>query len=492
MPMRAGDPALCRQAQALLDAGQTDAAIAAFRAWLAHAPQDADAWYNLALLLRRAGQPQAALAAYDAALAHGIAAPEDVHLNRAVLLVDDLHDAAAAERALQQALALRPGHPPALLNLGNLHEEAGQRTPAIACYQRLLASPARDAGTRALQGEALARLAQLQPPHSADDPLLARLEAAAEDCPDPTARINLRFALGRALDRVGACERAFAAWRSANAELRRTAHGYDRAQAERAVAAIIAAFPATDTPAPADEDAAAPVPMFVCGMFRSGSTLLEQVLAAHPQAAACGELDFFPRLAAGPLHPFPHAAARLTEALRVQWAHAYRDLQARACPHAAQARFAIDKRPDNLPLLGLVKRVLPQARIVHTVRDPRDVALSIYMQHLDPRIAPYSTDLGDILHFHGLQQRLMAHWRACFPGAVHAFDYDAFVHAPEPTLRRLLEALGLDWHPDCLRFHERDGRVRTASLWQVRRPLHAQSSGRWRRYREYFPAGTSD
>jgi hypothetical protein len=126
--------------------------------------------------------------------------------------------------------------------------------------------------------------------------------------------------------------------------------------------------------------------------------------------------------------------------------------------------------------------VFPDARIVHTVRHPLDTGLSIYSQHLSQDRFPYSSDLGHIGHYIAHYRRLMAHWKARYPGTIHDFDYDAFVRAPRATLEPLLEFLGLPWHEDCLRFHLAGGAVKTASYWQVREPLHEAASGRWRPY----------
>jgi hypothetical protein len=216
-------------------------------------------------------------------------------------------------------------------------------------------------------------------------------------------------------------------------------------------------------------------------MFRSGSTLIEQVLGAHPDLVAGGELDWFPRLAAR-LTPFPAALASLSDADASALAHAYREHLAQRFPQASGARYLSDKRPDNFLLIGLIQRLFPGARIVHTRRDPIDNGFSIYTQHLNQDVSAYASDLANIGHYYGQYRRLMAHWHASFPGLIHDFDYDAFVREPEPVLSRLLEFLGLDWNDRCLQFHGLGGAVKTASYWQVREPLHAGASGRWRPY----------
>ena len=474
---------LRRRADAELRQQQWSAAADTLRRMLALRPAFADGWFNLGYALRQAGAFVPALDAYAQALRHGIAAPAIVHVNRAVILADHLRDDAAAGAALEQALTLDPQHPVALLNLGNLHEERGRRDAAIDCYRRLLAHHG-DATTAAV--EALARLAHLEPPSRLDDPVLQRLQAVAraDGARPDSVSATLWLALGRALDALDATAPAFEAFGAGKRAAHRGHGRYAPAEAERQVAELIAAFPAA---APRRPGRHAPEPLFICGLFRSGSTLLEQVLSAHPAVAAGGELDLLPRLALQTLAPFPSRAASLDPAQYAALADDYHAaLRARLPASGAGSRLATDKRPDNYRLIGLIKQLFPAARIVHTVRDPRDVALSIYMQHLNPRAFPYAATLADIGHQIGLHQRLMRHWTDLYPDDILAFDYDAFVAAPESTLRPLLARLDLDWDPACLEFHALDNTVKTASYWQVRRPLYADASGRWRRYHAHL------
>lgn len=477
---------LLRRAETLCDQGRRPDAIAAYRQLLDINPELPDCWYNLGYLLKLEGEFDDALEAYARALTHGVEGPEEVHLNRAVICSDHLRRDAEAERELRTALELAPGYVPALLNLGNLHEERGDRDAAIDCYRRLLSAP-EDGGHRELRFEALARMAHLRPPADTGDSLLEQLRRAAAGTRDPAVRANLLFALGRALDALAAHSEAFAAFSEGNTCARATGGGYDRERSERKFDALIANFPAPESESPANGAEPAPPgpePMFICGMFRSGSTLLERVLAAHPQVTPGEELDLLPRMVRGPLAPFPDAMSALSRERAAQLADAYRKQLSELFPDASESTYISDKRPDNFLLVGLIHRLFPAARIIHTTRDPMDNGLSLFMQHLDPRVAPYSLDLGDIGHYYGQYRRLMAHWQRLFPANIHDFDYDAFVREPEPQLARLFEFLELEWDERCLEFHRAGGTVKTASYWQVRRPLYGDASGRWRRYRE--------
>lgn len=469
------DKDLLRDASRLRQAGRYAEAEAAYRRVLDADPNQPTAWYNLGFVQRQQGRFDAALAAYEQALKYGVSEPEEVHLNRAVIYADHLRRDDLAEHELKAALSHNPAYAPALLNLANLHEDRGQRTQAMATYEQVLAVAPR-------AYEALARLAQIAPVTGVDDEMVSRVRAvlAAADA-SPSERASLGFALGRLLDRAGAFEAAFAAYVEANRASRASAGGrvsYDKRAEEQRIDDIIAAFPEPQNVV-RDEQR---TPIFICGMFRSGSTLTEQVLAGHSKVNAGGELDLLPSIARE--IGFPRGAASLGEPAAAQLASRYRERVSHLFP---AAEYVTDKRPDNFLYIGLIKRLFPDAKIVHTTRHPLDNILAIYFLHLDHRMS-YALDLTDTAHHYRQYQRLMAHWKALYPGDILDFDYDAFVREPRPAVERLLGFLGLDWEEECLAFNRRTNVVKTASVWQVREPLYQTSSGRWRNYAAYLSA----
>jgi hypothetical protein len=471
---------LAGEAARLEGAGRLAEAAATWRQLLATSPTSADGWYNLALLLRRMGEFEAALEAYAKALRHGARAPEEIHLNRAVIFADGLRQEAAAEAELRSALRLNPRYVPALQNLGNLCEDLGRRDEAAALYERILELEPRSF-------EALARRAQLAAVGVPDEPLIGRLQGALADPAAGAAdRASLGFALARLLDAAGAYAPAFSAAVAANRASResvRPAARYDRASHERLIDALIVAFPRVEPARPPAQPAAGQAtlarPIFICGMWRSGSTLTEQLLARHSGVTAGGELDLLPRLAQSFLTPFPQAAAGLSATACSELADRYRRDLATLFPGAD---LVTDKRPDNFLLIGLIKRLFPDARIVHTTRDPLDTCLSIFFLHLDPQLA-WALDLEDIGHYFSQYRRLMAHWAALFGPDILEFSYDALVHQPQPALERLLAFCDLPWEEGCLTPSGRGAAVKTASVWQVREPLYRRSSGRSLHYR---------
>jgi tetratricopeptide (TPR) repeat protein len=466
---------LIREANALREAGHLAEAEAAYLRILGRWPTLPDCWFNLAVVQRRTGRFEAALASYQEALARGISGPEEVYLNRAVIYSDCLRQDEAAERELREALKLNPSYVPALLNLANLHEDSGQREQARTLYgQALTHDP--------LCFVAFARLSNLLPRGAHDAGLMARLrEAIARPEASAADRAQLGFALGRALDASGDYCGAFAAYEAANRDSRASALPaivrYDRTAQEQVTDRLIAA--ATPKPiARTAADASKPRPIFLCGMFRSGSTLTEQLIAAHPGVTAGGELELLPAMIASELLPFPESLATAPEAQLTRLAGHYRDRVAALFPSAT---YVTDKRPDNFFCIGLIKTLLPDALIVHTTRDPLDNCLSVFFLHLDHRMS-YALDLMDIGHFYRQYRRVMAHWKKLFGADIVDFDYDGFVRTPQATPPTLFAALGLNWDPRFLEFPSSGRAIKTASVWQVREPLYRHSSGRARHY----------
>jgi len=464
---------LLRQAQSHKLAGRPGEAADAYEALLALRPDLPDTWFNLALMQRQAGRPAAALASYQQALDRRVSGPEEVHLNRAVIYADDLGQAEAAEAELKTALAIQPAYLAAWLNLGNLHEDRGEREQARAAYRRAL-----DLAPPQAAPLALARLANATRFTDAADPLIAALRATVGRTGAPDADVaEAGFALGRALDEVALYDDAFSAYATANAASRRGLGArYDRAGHEAFVDRSIAAFP---KPAPTVWDPTG-APVFILGMFRSGSTLVERILSAHDGVTSGGELALMPRVISA-ITPYPEAAGAASRDDLARWRQTYLDQLHAARPNAA---LVTDKRPDNFLHIGLIKAMFPDAKIIHTVRDPRDMVLSNWFLHLDGSM-PYALDLEDAAHWYGQHNRLMAHWKSLYPDIL-TVDYDALVADPRPEIERILAFCGLDWQDQVLDFHKAGGAVRTASVWQIREPLYQRSSGRWKHYQTHL------
>jgi tetratricopeptide (TPR) repeat protein len=445
-------------------AGRHAEAESAYRQYIGAEPQDAVARFNFACFLRRRGRLEEALEAHQAALDLRIERPEEVLSNMAVIQAELRRDA-ASKLLLERALALNPAHIPALYNLALHHEEYGDLPRAMMLYRQVLAlNPA--------WHDALVRIAHAETVTDPEGEVVKRLRRALRRSNlEPLERESLHFALGKALDDCGRHNEAFGHYAAGNLVSRQRLVRYDRYAVERGVSTLIESFDAARI-ASVEPVSEAPL-IFVTGMFRSGSTLFEQVLAAHPRVTAGGEIEWFMRV---PLSLDPADWKAL--------AQGYLGYLQRSFP---RADIVTNKRPDAFGHLGLLKAVFPNARFVNTVRDPRDTALSIWFQQFDDRLG-YAADLGDIAHHYRQYRRLMSHWKGLFGESIFDADYDAYVRDPRAVTERLLAFAGLDWHEGCLEFRKNPARVRTASVTQVRRPLYLTSSGRWRNYEQRLAA----
>jgi hypothetical protein len=208
-------------------------------------------------------------------------------------------------------------------------------------------------------------------------------------------------------------------------------------------------------------------------MPRSGTSLVEQILASHPEVWGAGELTFWnSALTAADVELDVGAIAR-----------DYLQLLAKLSPHA---RRVVDKMPENFRHLGLIHAALPEARIIHVRRHPLDTCLSIYFQDFKTSLA-YATDLADLAHYYRQYWRLTDHWRSLLPReAMLEVSYEGLVANPEQWARKLLEFVGLPWDARCLEFHQTRRSVVTASKWQVRQKINATSVARWRHYEPYL------
>jgi tetratricopeptide (TPR) repeat protein len=445
-----------------------DDALQAYERYLAEHPASANAAYNHAWYLGRDGQFQAAIRMYRRALELGIDQPEEVHLNIGNLYMDHVGDAEKACEAFQQALAINPGYFGAHFNLGNLAEQNGDREQATAFFEKCLKI---EPGNPT----ALARLADAHKFRERDDPLLARLLASARNGDDS----DLLFALGSAFNQLADYDSAWRYFSRANALDRKALPPYDRERTEATVDRIISQSTADWL---ARYTGASDQSVFICGLFRTGSTLLEQILAAHPRFAAGGESEFFPRLVSREYHDYPSGLEETDPDELRRWCEEY---SAYSRPLTDGARRLTDKRPDNFLYAGLIKAILPSAKFVVTERDWRDVALSIFSMRLGAA-QNYSTDLADIRHYIGQHKRLVGHWASLLGDDLLRVSYEDLVTRSRETVGNLLRALGEEWDERCLTFHERESTVKTGSVWQVREPIHARSISRWENYRPYF------
>jgi tetratricopeptide (TPR) repeat protein len=427
-----------------------------------------DLHFNYAWFLTRAADYNNALENYQKAINLGLQGSEEAHLNMANIYSSRLFQQSLAKTHLMLALKIRPNYVDALYNLGNLEEDSGDRTAAKLQFQRILSIDPSHA-------KATARLAQA---NDDDSPtLISKLERLIENPSiEDDSRIDCLYALGKLHDQQGNYKQAFESWTCANTIDQKFVGKFDRSSFTKSVNRLIEVYSESWFKRIELENRDEPV--FICGMFRSGSTLLEQMLASHPQLVAGGELDYFHRTAKKMGSANPPDSGYST-ALLNSVADGYNEqLQLMASPETR----VTDKRPDNALHIGLIKTVFPQARIILTRRQDKDTCLSIY-SHRFARDMNYACDLEDINFYSNELNRLTEHWITLFAETIHVVDYDDLVKDPKQVISGVLRFIHLDWDAACLDFHHLRNVVSTASVWQVRQPLYSRSSGRWKNYR---------
>jgi tetratricopeptide (TPR) repeat protein len=379
-----------------------------------------------------------------------------------------------ARDCYEKALRSAPRNAQALVGLGKIEALEGRFSAAESAYQRALEI---DPGA----SYAWAALVWLRRMTPADGAWLKRAEEIAGGGLAPPDEATLRFAMGKYCDDVGDFARAFRNYQRANELQRMRGERYDHAAHARFVDDLVRIYTpeALARPQAGASDSAQPV--FVVGMPRSGTSLVEQILASHPAAHGAGELEFW--IAAVSKHETAIRQGPLSDSLRGKLASDYLRVLA---THTREAMRVIDKAPVNSDYLGLIHSVFPRARFVYLRRDPIDSCLSCYFQQFSPTMN-FATDLTDLAHYYREHRRLVAHWRSALPpGTLLEVPYAELVADQESWSRRILEFVGLPWDERCLDFHKTERAVTTASVWQVRQKIYSGSVGRWRNYQKFI------
>ena len=491
--------------------GRSDEAEQSYRSSISQRPT-AMTYYNLANTLFRQGKVDEAIENYEEALAMQPSLfPARNNLGNVMMYLGRFDDAMSHYR---QALELKPDFALGHYNLGNILELQGRLEEALASYHEALRHKPGQIKAAAGQASVLEKLGRYQEAVAVLEPLLeqdkdepgiaiafASLCRHMGRCDDAVAMIKrllasmdgsvawrrheyvaLHFCLGRLLDARGLYDEAFEYYQRGN-QLKGL--HFDRARHDRLIDSLITTYSRAFVQGAAKADHGSERPVFILGMPRSGTSLVEQILASHPAVFGGGELQVIPRMAMSlPRRlksdtPFPECAASLTPELCNQLAQEYLD---NLMAISGDARHVTDKMPSNFLYLGLISQLFPGARVIHCVRDPMDTCLSCYFQDLVGTENTYCYDLQDLGLYYRQYERLMAHWREVLDIAMLEVSYEALVGDQAGQTRQLLEFCGLPWDEQCLRFNETERFSATASYDQVRRPLYNQSVERWRHY----------
>jgi tetratricopeptide (TPR) repeat protein len=393
-----------------------------------------------------------------------------ISLGTTLLVLGRLHDAGVL---FEKVLKVAPRNVDALVGMGQIAASEGRLAEAeTLCRRALEVDPKTPSAC-----SALVRLRRMTP---ADRGWLKDAEEIAASALAPLDEADIRYAIGKYHDDIGDFPRAFRSYQRANELHKLAAETYDRDAHTHLVDDLIrvCTSEALSTDAGASDSER---PVFVVGMMRSGTSLVEQIIASHPAAKGAGELQFW------------HGAVRKHEAtvrqqlpgepVRRKLAAAYlHDLAS----HSADALRVVDKSTVNSDYLGVIHSVFPNARMIYLRRDPIDSCLSCYFQQFSAA-QKFTMDLSDLAHYYGQHQRLMAHWRSVLPSeTLLDVPYAALVADQQTWTRKILNFIGLEWDERCLDFHRTERTVATASHWQVRQKIYKSSVGRWRNYQKFI------
>jgi len=456
--------------------GRLDEALASEDRALALAPDHAAAWSNRGGILLALARPADALASLDKALALEPQQP-DVLAQRGMTLTE-LGRAAEAEQDFETALRLKPGLSKARLALGKLAAEQGRFSEAESLLLAVHQAEPRNV-------TCLYWLADVRK-YEAGDPLFASFETLLEDGTlSNDERATLHHGYAKVLNDVGRADGAMDHFARSKALRPAT---FDLGRHRASYAALQQAFTRQFFAERGSLGSGDDRPVFIIGMPRSGTTLTEQILAAHPEAMGLGELQDMPRVSRllegglGNIDRFLAACTSLDSGRAAELAASYSAAFAGCDP---AIRRLVDKRPHNFELLGLIALLFPRAHVIHCRRDPMDTCISMYMQDFSEGHG-YNRDLATLGHYYRCYADLMAHWEAVLPLPIHPFVYEDTVADLEGSARALVEFVGLGWDARCLAFHDQEHQVRTPSQWQVRQPVYRSSVERWRRYEKHL------
>jgi tetratricopeptide (TPR) repeat protein len=427
---------------------------------------------NLALVLGRTGRPAEALELLDDVFA---AEPDFIgHWNLKAATLGRVGEFDEAIALYEDVLAKAPEQPKAWLSYGHMLKTVGRQADGVAAYRKAI-------DLAPTLGEAWWSLANLKTVEFDDRDIAAMTSALASGDISDDDRLHLEFALGKAMHDGGRPDEAFAHYARANA-LRLKQQPYRAEYISRKVDQSIALFTSeafTERPGGCE----APDPIFILGMPRAGSTLVEQILSSHTLVEGTSELPDLPAVANGGEGGYPASALRLSPDERRQRGEEY--LKRASVQRRTARPFFIDKLPNNWLYVPFIQLVLPNARIIDARRHPIACCFSNFRQHF-ARGQAFTYSLEDVGRYYADYVRLMDHVDAVLPGRVHRVIYERLVDDTEAEVRRLLEHCGLGFEDACLEFHKTERAVRTASSEQVRRPIYRDATDEWRAYEPHL------
>jgi len=487
-------------------AGMLDEAISCYQQALRLNPKHAESLSNLGAVFQQQGKLEEAINSFTRALQIKPDSAE-IYSNLGDVLRENMQFDTAIE-CIRNALRIKPDLSNAYLNLGRVYQDTANPQTAMENFQKALtitpdhvetlvslSAAYQDNGQFSKAEEALMRVLELEPEHPNAWAGLAALKKNTQldqswvehavkilDNPlKPKDRVHLLYALGKHYDDLGEYKKAFPCFEQANSLQKSISAEFNQNEFANAIDAIISAYPAEELRKPRTSASTSTRPLFILGMPRSGTSLTEQILASHPDIFGAGELLFWnqkantPKLDLMSWRDDPEQLEQLT--------HEY---DAELDRHSDSAMRVVNKLPHNFLNIGMILTAFPNARILHTQRNPADTCLSIYFQGF-AGLHLYGNDLQDLAFYYKQYLKLMQHWRETLPAETFMeVPYESLVENQVLWSQKIIEFTGLEWDERCLEFHNTERRVGTSSNWQVRQKIYKTSTERWRNYQEFI------
>jgi len=448
-------------------------AIACYKKSLSLNPRNARAYNTLGIISQNAGRMEEAITNFEKALSLD---PDFAGAyNNLGLMYKELGKINEATVNFRKAISLDPDYAEAYLNFGIVHKESGLMDDAIACYEKALSLKPDLIG-------ALKNLAVSVKYTEMCDFIYRLKDMFMEKDLSDDDRMHLGFALGKVYEDIKDYDKAFEVILHA-ARLKRQTYEYSIQDNKDKFDEIKMVFTPEFFSSYSNVGNPDQTPIFILGMPRSGTTLIEQILASHPQVFGAGELQILFNLtkefcSGETIKSYPKCISGFTADMFMKIGSDYIDTIRK---HSKDTDYITDKMPHNFLYVGLIKIILPKAKVIHCTRNPMDNCLSIFKTEFR---APYkySYDMVELGHYYNLYLDLMKHWEDILPGFMYNLRYEDLVADQEKQTRGLLDFCGLDWNESCLAFHKTQRIVKTASFAQVRQPMYKDSVELWKRY----------
>lgn len=493
-------------AQIYSQAGRGDLAVPLLRNAAAVQSLDADACNRIGVLWHQSGQPQPARENFERALA---LRPESIEFRFNLgLALRDIGLPHGAINCFSTNVRAQPEHLPSLLQLGVSLREVDRLQESLDVFQRAAALNPGDfdiykylalthvdlshideairCWERALELDPQCSLAHLRLSHLRSDRHdIAAMTSLYEKADKNIDKINLAFGLGKALEDSGSYDLAFKYLLEGN-QLKRRQFRYSIDEWRDFFVKLQNIFSADFLRRFHGVGVPDNTPVFIVGMPRSGSSLVEQILASHSQVFGAGELKLLPSLCAqGALRRGQRFPDYFQDLSGPQWQELGREYLEALRQKAPDAARITDKMPQNFRFLGVINIILPQAKLIHCHRNPLDNCWSIY-KNLFADGHPYAYDLQELGRFYNFYRALMQHWNAVLPGRIYDLSYEQLIANPRDEIKALLEFCELPFDQRCIDFHRNERAVNTMSAAQVKRPINKDSIERWSAYKEYL------